>query len=286
MVDCVLLLCAQARAPHNRPTAMQYTRHILAAVLLLLSAVAADVQVHLHGRVIEDTSEQPIVNATVVLQDARGRRLARQITDETGRFSFAVRGSGPVRLQAERMGYRRTVTPILHFDGYTVYNLEVRLDIEAVLLAPLEVVARSRSGVSATMAGFDQRRRSGIGWFMTREEIERRKPSMVTDILAMVPGVWLQSSGGASGRTVYMARGRNCPAQIYIDGFHINRNVPPMPVSGGHLSTTEAFPIDDMIRPGSVEGIEVYQGLSRVPAEFLTGEAACGVVAIWTRRGG
>lgn len=262
---------------------MQYTHRLLAAIFLLLWATVADAQVHLHGRVIEDASEQPIVNATVVLQDARGRRLARQITDELGQFSFVVSGNGPVRLQAERIGYQRATTPVLHFDGYTIYHLEIRLDIAAILLAPLEVVARSRSGVSPTLAGFDRRRRSGIGWYMTREEIERRKPNMVTDILAMVPGVWLQSSGGGSRRTVYMSR-RNCPAQIFIDGFHINRSV-PMP-GGRSLSTTEAFPIDDMVRPGSVEGIEVYQGLSRVPAEFLTPESACGVVAIWTRRDG
>lgn len=259
---------------------MQYTHRLLAAVFLFLCATAADAQVHLHGRVIEDGSEQPIVNAAVVLQDGYGRRLARQITDETGRFSFAVRGSGPVRLRAERIGYQRTTTPPLHFDGYTMYRVEIRLDVDAVLLAPLEVVTRSRSGVSPTLAGFDLRRRNGLGWYITREEIERRNPNRVTDILATVPGVSLHR------QVVYMSRGRHCPAQIFIDGFRINRSLPPMPVTGERFSTTEAFPIDDMVRPSSVEGIEVYQGLSRVPAEFLTAEAACGVVAIWTRRGG
>lgn len=38
--------------------------------------------------------------------------------------------------------------------------------------------------------------------------------------------------------------------------------------------------------PGLVEGIEIYRGLSTVPAQFLNSDAKCGVVAIWTRRGG
>ena len=46
------------------------------------------------------------------------------------------------------------------------------------------------------------------------------------------------------------------------------------------------FRIDEVISPGSVEGIEVYRGLSTVPAEFLNPDAECGVIAIWTRRGG
>ncbi len=263
---------------------MQVIHRLLATAFLLLGATAADAQVHLHGRVIEDTSEQPIVGATVILQNAQGHRLARQITDEAGEFSFVVRGSGPIRLHAERIGYQRTTTPLLHFDGYTVYHVEVRLDIAAIVLAPLEVVARARSGVSPTLAGFDRRRRSGIGWYITREEIERRNPHRVTDLLAMAPGVMLRSTGSGNRRTVYMARATNCPAQVFIDGFHINRTV-SMP-GGSSRSTTEAFPIDEMVGPGSVEGIEVYQGLSRVPAEFLTPESACGVVAIWTRRGG
>jgi hypothetical protein len=251
---------------------------LLATAGLLLGAATADAQVQLSGRVIEDSSGEPIVDATVVLQDSRGRRLAQQSTDETGFFSFVVSSAGSVRLQAERIGYRRATTPQLRFDGYTMFGVEVRLAVDAVLLAPLEVMVRSRTPVSPTLAGFERRRTTGTGSFLGREDIERRNPARVTDILLSMPGVQVQR------RIVYMARSQNCPAQIYIDGFHINRQVGG---GGGRRGSalTEMFPIDDMVGPGSVEGIEVYQGLSQVPAEFLTPEAAaCGVVAIWTRR--
>jgi hypothetical protein len=252
-------------------------RCLLATALFLAgSTLVADAQVHLHGRVIDDTSEEPIAGAVVDLINAHGFRLQRRITDEWGQFSFSARGSGPVRLRAERLGYRATTSPPLHFDGYQVYSLELRLDVEAVLLAPLEVVTRAHSAGSPTLAGFHQRRQTGVGWYMTREQIEQRKASRLSDILAMVPGVSVRRS------IVYMRR-PNCPAQVFVDGFHINRS-PPLP-RGGRLSTTEMFPIDQVVQPGAVEGIEVYQGLSRVPAEFLSPEAACGVVAIWTRRG-
>jgi len=257
---------------------MRFIPFSLAAVFLVLGAAHAGAQVHLHGRVIEDASGDAIGGATVSLHDGRGRRIGRATTDDLGQFRFDVQ-SGPVTLRTEHPGFRRTLSPSLDFGAYGVLRVEVRMDPDLVLMAPLEVVARSRTGVSPTLAGFEQRRTSGTGVYITRSEIESRNPNAVTDILAMVPGVTVQR------RAVFMARSSNCPAQVYIDGFHINRPAGPVGRRTS-LTTTEMFPIDDMLKPGSVEGIEIYQGLSRVPAEFLSPEAVCGVVAIWTRRGG
>jgi hypothetical protein len=253
-------------------------RCLLVAFLLLLCAPPGAAQVQLHGRVIDDQSEEPISGATVVLQEARGRTLARQVTDQMGQFSFVTRAGGPIRLQAERIGYPVATTPPLDLQGYTLYRVEVRLSAAAVVLAPLEIVTRSRSAASPTMSGFERRRRSGTGWFTTREELQRGEATSVSDILRRAPSISIRR------RIVYTARGGGCPAQIYIDGFHINRPIRAVPGRRAP-STTEAFPIDEMVAPVSVEGIEVYQGLSTVPAEFLSPEAACGVVAIWTRRG-
>lgn len=259
---------------------------LLLAACLATGAVAAEAQVQLHGRVIEDASSEPVAGATVLLQDAGGRTIARQTSDPLGLFHFPVGHGGSVRLVAERIGYRRTTTPVLHLEGYTLLRVEVRMDPAAVPLAPLEIVARSRAGRAPTLVGFDDRRQAGVGWFITREEIETRNPSRVTDLLATAPGVALHSSGVGGRRTVYMARSSTCPAQIFVDGFLMNRPLRSAPAGRRGVSTTEAFPIDDLVQPGAVEGIEVYQGVSRVPAEFRTENPGCGVVAIWTRRGG
>jgi hypothetical protein len=41
----------------------------------------------------------------------------------------------------------------------------------------------------------------------------------------------------------------------------------------------------DVVRPGEIEAIEVFRGLSQMPAEFRTHDS-CAAVAIWTREGG
>jgi hypothetical protein len=61
--------------------------------------------------------------------------------------------------------------------------------------------------------------------------------------------------------------------QIFLDGMLITRGSP-----GGEVL------IDDIVNPLDVEAIEVFRGLASVPPEFLTPDARCGVVAIWTRR--
>ena len=73
----------------------------------------------------------------------------------------------------------------------------------------------------------------------------------------------------------------NCATQIFVDGFLLNRRT-----GSSRGAPPIDFRIDDVVSPSSIEGIEVYRGLSTVPAEFLNPDAECGVIAIWTRRGG
>jgi hypothetical protein len=232
---------------------------------------AAGQTVRIEGRVIEDESERPIEGVRVTVLSVADRRLEVRYTDELGTFEFLTRYRSAVKLRADRIGYHETLTPTLHFDEYDFFRVEVRMKIDAVLLAPLEVVGRHRT-FSPLHADFEHRRLTGSGWYITREDIEELKPAYVTDLLATVPGIHLLSSGSGHRRIATFGRKNGCHAQIYVDGFHINRG--------------EGFTIDDVVLPGSVEGIEVYRGLSTVPAEYLSPEAVCGVVAIWTRRGG
>lgn len=212
--------------------------------------------------------------------DANGRQIARRFTDDGGAFSFSLPRREAYRIRASQMGFRETTTPVLWRDGFEQIHVDVRLAVDAIPLAPLEVVARARPGPSPVLSDFRARRASDIGNFISREEIVARGPSLVTDLLAVTPGVQLVSEGRGTRRLVYMNRGtRRCPARIYVDGLLVNRR---------DLITGEdyGFTLDDAVSPEDVEGIEIYTGLSTVPAEFLSAEASCGVVAIWTRRGG
>ncbi|UCC84102.1 MAG: TonB-dependent receptor plug domain-containing protein [Gemmatimonadota bacterium] len=241
------------------------------AGLAVVWAPAAGQTVQVKGRVIEDGSKFPIEGVRVTLLSVDDRRLEVRYTDELGAFDFVVRYRSGVKLRADRIGYKETLTPTLYFDDHDFFRVEIRMKVDAVLLAPLEVVGRSRS-FSPLHRDFEHRRLTGSGWYITRKDIEELKPAYVTDLLARVPGVRLVSSGAGHRRMPTFGRIPGCYAEVYVDGFHITRS--------------PGFTIDDVVLPGSVEGIEVYRGLATVPAEYLSPGAVCGVVAIWTRRGG
>jgi len=256
-----------------------------ASVLITLAAIGAGLwqprslsaQIRIDGQVVDNTTLEPITGAEVRISNARGRRFDTVVTNDKGVFSFIVADDGGYVFDASRVGYQSTRTPILWTDGFRVYELEIRLDPEAVLLAPIEVLARSGSYESSILEGFRERLHTGFGHYLTLEDIRRIRPGRVSDLLALVPGVRLESTGAGLQRVVTMRR--NCPAEIFVNGMLLTRDI-------GRGTAGPGFTVDDAVSPGSVLGVEVYNGLATVPAEFLTPRAPCGVVVIWTRRSG
>jgi hypothetical protein len=234
----------------------------------------------LQGVVIDNATEQPLAGVRVdVIDDAR-RLLHSTETDEHGHFHIFRMRPGPFMLRVARLGYRASTTPLWSIAGGQVLRVEVRMDMDAIVLAPLAVTSSRRATrPSPVLEGFRDRAAVGLGHFITRADIERRKPARVTDLLATVPGVQLESTGQGNRSVVYMTRSMQgrCPAQVYVDGALLNRRL--------MTGRDAGFVIDDAVNPASIEGIEVYRGLAGMPAEFLSPEASCGVVVIWTRRG-
>jgi len=240
----------------------------VAALLCLACAGTLQAQVRVTGRVIEDGNLNAIAAARVSFFDLYERFLGAVTTDAEGHFDFSVDKAAGVRMRVQRIGYKETLTPLLRFDNNALFEVEIRLRTDAVLVAPLEVTAIGGRG-NPFFSGFEQRRASGAGIYFTRADIEARKPVLVTDLIATVPGVHVSGSGSGRRRTIDIGR-TNCPAQLYVDGFYVN-------VAG-------AFTLDEFVSPADVQGIEVYRGLGTVPAEFYSPQARCGVIVVWTRR--
>jgi hypothetical protein len=43
--------------------------------------------------------------------------------------------------------------------------------------------------------------------------------------------------------------------------------------------------LDQLVSPEEIEGIEIYESIARMPAEYAPVGSVCGVVLIWTRLG-
>jgi hypothetical protein len=107
----------------------------------------------------------------------------------------------------------------------------------------------------------------------------------VGDVLAMTPGVGVDDPMGGRGSAVRMrqndfgfgmaAAGSApiCHVGWFLDGQRYDR-----PGMSGPMDALTGLSIKD------VQAIEVYRGISEVPAEYAAADLRCGVVAVWTMR--
>jgi hypothetical protein len=264
-----------------RSAAIAQRSALLTLALLALVAGPVRTQVVLQGRVLDDSTQQPIQGARLLLLNRLGKTVGYQETDSLGRFRFTPRENGRYRLDVRAVGYRPALQTVLWMmEDRNFTGVEVRLTPHVALLAPVEVVALGAPSRSPILANMEWRKRHGFGMRISREQIEARNPLNVTDILQETPGVRVDRQGsGSSRRVIHLGPplpgpgGGDCPVQIFLDGMLATRNT-----AGGDVT------VDDLVEPADVEAIEIFKGLASVPAEFLNPQARSGVIAIWTKR--
>lgn len=125
--------------------------------------------------------------------------------------------------------------------------------------------------VDARLAPFYERANRGAagGHFIRRERLDKVTSPKLTDVLREVPGLrfFANESNPVVERSIRL-RGANCSPSIFLDGVAA--------AAGEHDLAA--------LNVASIEGVEVYNGLSPIPAVFATrGQERCGVIAVWTR---
>ena len=216
--------------------------------------------------VVRDTAGAPVAGVEVWL---RGSDLYTHTADNGG-FRLLDITPGRARLTVRRMGFE----PITH-------EITLSPGVRDTVVISMSMVAASIEGMSIEeermtrstrlLKGFWDRRASGFGHFVTREEIEAKEAHNFTDLVRMTPGLSVMTVGGRQTIRFRSTGGtRDCPPQYWIDGIRMENAGP------------------DEFVPGSIEAIEIYNGISTTPVQFAPrmvsfGPRTCGTIVVWSR---
>jgi hypothetical protein len=253
---------------------------LLAACALAATPLAAQT---VRGRVLDAASGEGIAAAEVQALTLEGRDAGRARTAADGSFQFALRAAGTVRIQAQRTGYRTTLTDTLPVAPREAVEVEVRLSTAAVAIEPLRVTARVEPPKRRNLEldGFYERERMGIGKYVRREEIESRPTMNLAQVLARVQGTAIQYRG--SKQYIYFPRNGRPRLDPSLRGPPQNVCLPRLYVDGSRVTYDANNDINSVVNPGQVEAIEVFRGPSEIPVQYNDSNSMCGVILIWTR---
>lgn len=152
----------------------------------------------LSGIVVADSAGTPLENIEVRLTDIDRSVL----TDRRGAFRFSDLPEGAHLMSIRRVGYAPVVTPI-NLVANSANQERVQLD-RTTALATVAV-----EGVFG-MKEFEDRRKSGIGYFLTREQLDKQKGRRLGDVASQING--FGSMMGGSGRAFPVGRRATPPS--------------------------------------------------------------------------
>lgn len=220
--------------------------------------------------VLDAVSGAPIPNAQVVVEGGRGG-----LTNSQGVLRIRQLPAAPVTVQVQFLGYA-PATFSAPLESGRVTHFSVPLTVEAIPLAGVR--AEVRAPRSRELREFYTRARTGTGQYITRAEIEERRPRDLSELFRLLPGVRLVSGpvgdkpvmeAKTSAGTNRNGRAQECAIQYFVDG------TPYKPTLDGMIGVD--IPLKD------IEGIEIYRRGSGVPAKFHRMGNNCGVILIWKK---
>ncbi|HJQ10022.1 MAG TPA: carboxypeptidase regulatory-like domain-containing protein [Gemmatimonadaceae bacterium] len=219
-----------------------------------------------------------VVSGTVILEGSPSNAGSRvelvgtdivAMTNEKGQFTMRNLPSGSHVLLARHLGFGAETVPV-DLTSRDPRQVTIKLPKFVATIEPVVVTAKRAANLDKV--GFTQRQKSGTGFYLGPEQIERMQPIYLTDILRTVPG--LQVSYGPQGEEVTSSRGvsslsgANCVQYIVDD-------MPWQSLMPGD--------VNQFVNGREVVGIEVYNGPGTPPQYQRAGQGNCTTIVVWTK---
>jgi hypothetical protein len=228
------------------------------------------------GIVVTAVGGKPLAGAQVRI--AGGRESA---SNDRGQWTVPNAASGTRMLEVRAVGYYPDRRPVDVVAGAAPIRISL-----ATLKSVLDTVKVTATAHGRERTGFDDRRRSGTGRYLTAADLTRRSAvstsklfrtmgglrlgfaydTLVTDMNPNIPADAINTN---DPRILMRGSGQRwCAPAIYIDGIYIPQ-----------MSTDD---IDAAVDPEKIAGIEVYTRAT-VPAQFGQMTSSCGSILIWRK---
>ncbi len=252
------------------------------AALLLMGAVSPVLSQATVQGIVTAGRGRPVVGTEVLIEALR----ISATTDRAGAFTLNVPPGHRV-LTVRAIGYEATFIPVMASEAEPI-DIEIELRARPQILDSVTTTVAGPPAVRGKMAAFEERRKEGIGQFITREKLAERENALLSDALRMTGIPLVRRPAGCGGgfaagtnRGIGSMRGDKarcmgqmadgCYMSVYLDGMRIW-------VDGG----TDPLNIDKF-SPRELEAVEVYRGAGQAPVQYMGIDNACGVVLLWTR---
>lgn len=253
---------------------------------------------------VTDASGKPIAGARARVI---GHRFA--LGDQGGIVSLDSLPGGSQTLEVRALGFV-PLTREVHLAGSSSASDTIALTSVKSLMDTVRISAGRVYAVDAT--GFELRRKTGIGSYITAAEIERFRPASLASLLQARSAINIADTRYGD-QTIRMAApwGGTCTPSIFVDGELVVR--PSGPPAGALLTQVSAAAGSDqsatqgnvlgnastassrapapaglsevswLVSPSEIVGVEIYRRPMEIPAQFTTGGyAGCGAIVIWT----
>lgn len=217
------------------------------------------------GQVNDGVAEDPLISVAVSVSE----RTSPVETDGRGRFVLSGLSAGAHELWVRRPGYAPLRHRVTVHSGLTT-EMEIDLVPTSADMDPRVTTATRPRELEVT--GFYERKLRGemlgVGTFLTVDHnIERGRPNSVSRfILDRIPQFRVRDGGVTLMNTTGWMGSKGCPVAIYVDG-----------------TALRGYALGGAVRLNEVAGLEIYQGLEGLPADFRDHRNRCGAVVAWTR---
>jgi hypothetical protein len=263
---------------------------VLVALPLALHAQAPRTAV-LYGLVLSDPNDHALADAEVVIVTTPGTTLVAR-SDSTGAFILKGIPAGIRQVIVRHLG-NKPINTVVNFTAGDSLARDFVLEVDVASLDTIHVVEKPAMPPLGLMrmAGFDDRRKMGIGRFIDSTVFQKEQSRRLIDILRSYVAVRINEWSGSaaissrsgnlsirqlpSGDLSDKRAGAKpaCYSQVFVDGMKVYE-----PSVGRTL-----FDLNSL-SPNMLIGAEFYSGPAGTPAMYGGLGASCGTLVLWTRQ--